>query len=104
MKIISHRGFWLDLDQKNSKFAFNNSVENNFGTETDIRDLNLKIVVSHDMPSDINLNIDLSQLIDIFLKKDLTLALNIKSDGLHSKLLEILKMMIEIENNIKTNS
>ena len=71
MKIISHRGFWLDLDQKNSKFAFNNSVENNFGTETDIRDLNLKIVVSHDMPSDINLNIDLSQLIDIFLKLNL---------------------------------
>jgi hypothetical protein len=92
MKIISHRGFWLDVDQKNSKFAFNNSFENNFGTETDIRDLNLKIVVSHDMPSDINLNIDLSQLIDIFLKKDLTLALNIKSDGLHSKVNEILKI------------
>ena len=91
MQIISHRGFWKDSAEKNKINAFERSFNLGFGTETDIRDLNLKIVVSHDMPSDINLNIDLSQLIDIFLKKDLTLALNIKSDGLHSKLLEILK-------------
>ena len=47
MVILSHRGYWKDA-RKNSVDAFKASFVREFGTETDIRDYNGELVISHD--------------------------------------------------------
>ena len=91
MEIISHRGYWKVESEKNKNIAFDRSFKLGFGTETDLRDYNGELVISHDIANSSSI------LIDDFLKNyksiktDLTLALNIKSDGLQLKLLQALK-------------
>ena len=58
IKIISHRGYWTNLDEKNQKNAFKRSWDHGFGIETDIRDFNQNLVISHDMASPNCLHID----------------------------------------------
>ena len=85
MEVIAHRGFWDKNNQKNSLNSFENALKHNFGIETDIRDLNGSLVISHDPP-----NNKKDQLISFkeFLRlyrgrqSNSTLALNIKSDGI----------------------
>lgn len=62
-----------------------------FGTETDIRDYNSKLVISHDIPDAKSMGLDI--FLDIYksLNPSLPLALNIKSDGLQSELEKVLK-------------
>ena len=79
MQIISHRGYWKTIDEKNSELAFRRSFELGFGTETDIRDLDGMLVISHDMPNRGAMSLD--HFLTLTLPK-LPLALNIKSDGL----------------------
>ena len=83
MKIISHRGFWLDVSEKNKKTAFERSFKLGYGTETDIRDYLGELVISHDVANSecININ-DFFNLINANATKPLIFALNIKSDGL----------------------
>ncbi len=92
MKIISHRGFWNDNIKPNSIEAFTNSFKNNFGIEFDVRDLDGSIVISHDIPLKSNNIILLSELLKLYksFKNNLTLAINIKSDGLQLKIKELL--------------
>jgi glycerophosphoryl diester phosphodiesterase len=92
MKILSHRGYWKSEDEKNTKIAFERSFQLGFGTETDIRDLNGELVISHDPPT-----IDCQYLtVANFFKiykiwgDGLQLALNIKSDGLQKKLMQLI--------------
>jgi glycerophosphoryl diester phosphodiesterase len=88
MQIISHRGLWQNDTDKNTLSSFKKSIENGFGIETDIRDHNDELVISHDLPS-LNSNlITLNQFLELYSnnKCDLTLALNIKADGLSDKL------------------
>lgn len=97
MDIISHRGFWLDPSEKNSMLAFCRSFESGFGIETDIRDYKGKIVISHDLPT--GKEIYFTDLLDKYLSyknPNLTLALNIKADGLQSLLK---KTLLEYEIN-----
>lgn len=91
MEIISHRGYWNNIGEKNLLTAFTRSFNLNFGTETDLRDLNGEIVISHDIPN--NNAIKLSTFFDIYKKfgNSKTLALNIKSDGLQ----KILKLALD---------
>ena len=91
MKILSHRGYWKAVEEKNTSPAFERSFSLGFGTETDIRDLNGELVVSHDMPREGGLRA--SELFEIHRSNDsgLPLALNIKSDGLQSALLKLLE-------------
>ena len=97
MIIISHRGYWKSPEEKNSITAFERSFFNNFGTETDFRDRDGELVISHD-PSQIN-----SMLVDLFFStyikygQKLPLALNIKADGLQKMLSAKLKKY-NIEN------
>jgi hypothetical protein len=83
MEIISHRGYWIEKSEKNTTLSFERSFELGYGTETDIRDYNGNLVISHDIPTENSILID-----DFFrVYKNLsnsTLALNIKSDGLQS--------------------
>lgn len=89
--ILSHRGYWLSDKEKNSKEAFERSFSLGFGTETDIRDLNGELVISHDIATEDA--ITLEEFIQIFISfdKTLPLALNIKSDGLQNHLKKILQ-------------
>jgi len=91
MIIISHRGFWREKEEKNSSTAFDRSFSLNFGTETDIRDFNGDLVISHDIANKTCLT--LTEFLKIYKSKNtnLPLALNIKSDGLHKKLYNFLK-------------
>jgi hypothetical protein len=90
MIIISHRGYWIDNSEKNTNLSFNRSFRLGFGVETDLREFNGNLVISHDIPNENAI------LIDDFFKlytsqSESLLALNIKSDGLQS----ILKNKLE---------
>jgi len=91
MNIISHRGYWKSIDEKNTREAFVRSFSMGFGTETDIRDLNGKLVVSHDVPSkEVMFFDDFCELYSL-INPTLLIALNIKSDGLQELISEKLK-------------
>lgn len=88
MNILAHRGFWSTLEEKNSIQSLTNAIGCNWGIETDIRDYNGKLVISHDIPT------SSSEMVEIFFenyyegKHNEFLALNIKSDGIQTLLLE----------------
>ena len=84
MKIISHRGYWLADKEKNTDVAFKRSFALGFGTETDVRDFDSKLVISHDVAvgGEILFNDFLEMAASANASSQLTLAINIKSDGL----------------------
>ncbi|MDN5513194.1 MAG: phosphodiesterase [Acinetobacter sp.] len=86
MIILSHRGYWNQVHEKNTAAAFTHSFNLGFGTETDIRDQNGILVISHDIPS--NEYLTFNEFLNLCGKRDLPLALNIKADGLASILKE----------------
>jgi glycerophosphoryl diester phosphodiesterase len=96
MVIISHRGYWLNPAEKNTQIAFERSFSHGFGAETDVRDRESRLVISHDLP-DKNA-MPLEQFFNIYTKykTPLPLALNIKSDGLQ---FELKKLLIEYNIN-----
>tara|TARA_B100001248_G_scaffold262670_1_gene260713 strand:- start:1078 stop:1740 length:663 start_codon:yes stop_codon:yes gene_type:complete len=91
IKIISHRGYWINSNEKNSADAFERSFKLGFGTETDIRDYNGKLVISHDIATPESMPV--STFFEIYKSYDLELplALNIKADGLQRLLLEAIE-------------
>jgi hypothetical protein len=91
MIILSHRGFWIQPEEKNSQAAFIRSFENGFGVETDIRDSIENILISHDMPKGDELTIrDFLQLYKSY-NSPFPLALNVKADGMFKPMAEILR-------------
>ncbi len=84
MEIISHRGFWLAPEEKNSRQAFERTVQSGYGTETDVRDLVGKLVVAHDPPT--GGEQPWPEVLQLFDGAGLTLAVNIKADGLAGRL------------------
>jgi glycerophosphoryl diester phosphodiesterase len=97
MVIISHRGYWKEEQEKNQIIAFKRSFSLGFGTETDIRDYNGKLVISHDMADESCISV--KKFFEIYksFNNDLPLALNIKADGLQKKLKELIEKF-EIKN------
>jgi len=97
MQIISHRGYWSNLNDRNTCVAFDKSFDLGFGTETDIRDFCGELVISHDPPQEIGLSA--RTFFELYRKynSNLPLALNIKADGLQDVLASLLKK-IEIDN------
>lgn len=86
MKILSHRGYWQMPQEKNTVTAFHRSFTLGFGTETDIRDLDGTLVISHDPPRAGTQTLDSFLTLHRELGPGLTLALNIKADGLQAQL------------------
>ena len=84
MQIISHRGLWRDLSERNQLIAFEHSFNAGFGTETDLRDVCGKIVISHDMPR--GNEVSFEEVLQVMNGRNLPLALNIKADGLADKI------------------
>jgi glycerophosphoryl diester phosphodiesterase len=80
MIIISHRGYWKSADEKNRPIAFRRSFDLGFGTETDVRDRNGALVISHEMADTDAMTLD--DLLDLLDSRKLPLAINIKADGL----------------------
>lgn len=91
MIILSHRGYWKEINEKNQKIAFERTFSLGFGTETDIRDYKGELVISHDIADDKSISV--KEMFEIYNKYDntLPLALNIKADGLQVKLKEFLE-------------
>lgn len=82
MNIIAHRGYWLVSGEKNTAIAFTRALEHGFGIETDFRDLNGELVVSHDIPTAGAMKA--AEFIEIYKARPVSapIALNVKSDGL----------------------
>lgn len=90
MIVLSHRGYWKQASEKNQRIAFERSFSMGFGTETDLRDHDGQLVISHDMAGADA--IPAEQFFDIYRRYDtqLPLALNIKADGLQNELHRLL--------------
>lgn len=85
MEILAHRGWWLDPAEKNSKAAFRRALDAGFGIETDVRDHDGALVISHDPPRGGDLQLLSDFLTDFKAAGEPgPLALNIKADGLQS--------------------
>lgn len=84
MLILSHRGFWLSPLEKNTLAAFERSFQQGFGLETDIRDYQGGLVVSHDIPDAAALSFDDFLQVHRRINARLPLALNVKADGLQA--------------------
>lgn len=89
MKILSHRGYWKNPAEKNTEEAFRRSFSLGYGTETDIRDFHGELVISHDMAT--GKEIDCEPVLKLASTESLsgsplTIALNIKADGLATNL------------------
>jgi hypothetical protein len=85
MIVLSHRGYWKEPQEKNRPVAFRRSFDLGIGTETDIRDHDGVLVISHDMAD--GTAITLEAMLDLLGDRDLPLAVNIKADGLARDLL-----------------
>lgn len=90
MEIISHRGYWKTPQEKNRRVAFERSFALGFGTETDFRDWDGNLVISHDPATRMAMPAGdvVSLLVDANPK--LPLAINIKADGLQNLIRHVL--------------
>lgn len=84
MQILAHRGFWKVPEEKNSWTALERAFVKGFGVETDIRDQNGKLVISHDPPT--GRCIKFQDLLSLYRRHGAPgpMALNVKADGLQS--------------------
>jgi len=84
MKIIAHRGNWFSASEKNTALALRRALCEDFGVETDLRDFNGTVVISHDSPDGSEMTLD--QLLTLCKAHPQCglLALNIKSDGMQN--------------------
>ncbi len=100
MDILAHRGKWEKEEDKNSLESLLLALNLNFGIETDIRDFDGKLVISHDVPNkdSMPLNVLFQEYKVIQKEKGFAnpIALNVKSDGIHE---ELKKLLIDYEIN-----
>lgn len=97
MEIICHRGFFEFKNEQNSLISFKKAFQNGFGIETDIRDYNSNLVISHEIAS--GNEPTLEDLFKLYRKlgNNLPLALNIKSSELQKPLKKLIDTY-KIEN------
>lgn len=91
MKIIAHRGLWKTPAEKNTLNSMGLAWKNGFGVETDLRDYDGKLVISHD-PAGAS-SPEVESLFSLYQKigRGSTLALNVKADGIQPLLKPLLK-------------
>ena len=83
-QILAHRGWHLNSAEKNTRISIERALDAGFGIETDLRDCNQRIVISHDPPIDNPDLLSMDWLLGYAAKTSAPgkIALNIKSDGL----------------------
>lgn len=92
MKLLCHRGMWANPNDQNTLEAIMRAINQGFGIETDIRDHDGSLVISHDPPVG-ECILPLERLLEAYIcaiHKPL-LALNVKADGLQKQLDEMLR-------------
>ncbi len=96
--IVCHRGFWRKENEQNTNDSFRLALSNNYGIETDIRESNGEIIISHDIPMNDDC-MSLDQLLSIYkdIGSKLPLLLNVKCDGIKDKILFLIQKY-SIEN------
>ena len=83
--ILAHRGLWSSKEEQNSRSAIKRALASGFGIETDIRDHDGRVVLSHDVPRNDDYElVSYSELLEMLEGADERshCALNVKSDGL----------------------
>lgn len=88
MEIIAHRGFWKTDSEKNKKEAFERARQAQIGTETDFRDYEQKLVISHNVADSACMSA--GDFFAMYKDQKCTLALNVKADGIQQLLKELL--------------
>jgi glycerophosphoryl diester phosphodiesterase len=89
VRVLAHRGLWPAAGAPNSLEAMAGAMAAGFGVETDVRDLDGEIVISHDPPR--RGAPTLSALLDAPETASTTvLAVNVKADGLQRSLRTLL--------------
>jgi hypothetical protein len=88
--IYAHRGLWKTHIKQNSSEAIREAVLSGFSVETDLRDYQGEIVLSHD-PVTHHPELKLIDLLDL----GASFALNIKSDGLFSMVTEEVSFWVD---------
>ena len=90
MQILAHRGLWNKNEEKNRLDVLKKALEKGYGIETDIRDYEGELVISHNIAEANSPKLEslLEYYHDIRCKE--ILALNVKSDGIQEKLTELL--------------
>jgi hypothetical protein len=91
MNILAHRGMWRQPAERNQPEALRQALMHGFGIETDVRDAANQLVISHDPPT--GSAQPLAELLAQYcsLKSTAALAINIKADGLRSRLKSLLE-------------
>ena len=91
MNIIAHRGLWSTGLGANSLGALKEAIDLNFGIETDIRDYEGKLVISHDIANEDSPSLD--NFFELYkdCNKETVLALNVKADGIQNLLIQAIK-------------
>ena len=86
MNIICHRGLWREKKCQNTIQSFSLAFEKCFGVETDIRDYNGMLVISHETAD--KSAVPFVEFLSLYkaLGNNCLLALNIKADGLQELL------------------
>lgn len=99
MEILAHRGLWRIEEHQNSLESLILAFKSGFGIETDVRDFNGDLVLSHDIPDAQESYPTLEALFMEYLRIGCssTIAINIKSDGLQDHLKKLLSRY-EIKN------
>lgn len=87
-RILAHRGHWSAPEEKNQPVALERALVAGYGIETDIRDLDGTLVISHDPASSAERPMPVEAFFELYrsLGSDGWLALNIKADGLSKPL------------------
>lgn len=87
MRLLAHRGLWRQPAERNTLAALCAAVDLGHGVETDIRDLDGALVISHDPATTAgHVNLDAFLVHCARAHRCGTLALNIKADGLQAAL------------------
>lgn len=96
---MCHRGYWIKNNEKNKWISLKRAIDDNLSLETDIRDYNGKLYISHDPITGCDSNIELEELIKYCKKLNYSgmLALNIKSDGIIDEAVKILSKYPKIK-------
>lgn len=91
MFILAHRGLWECEEEKNSMKAIYRAFDCGMGIETDIRDYEGKLVISHNIADENSPMVE--DVFKYYAENELNvpLALNIKADGLQ----ELIKNLVE---------
>lgn len=91
MYILSHRGMWKEMTDRNSLRAIRESLLNGYGFESDLRDYKGQLVISHDIAGE---NSPFAESVFEMIKEingNCYFAINIKADGLNKKLVSLLE-------------